>query len=75
MKPTVSTKQFYLLGENVTTAQDIEIPSSVDDVELRHIIASHFAIVDSKSTFSIHNFIGPVPIIYKSHNTDIYQPS
>lgn len=48
MKPTVSTKQFHLLGEDVSKAQEIDVPSSLDESALRHLIASHFAIVDSK---------------------------
>ncbi|ROV97373.1 hypothetical protein VMCG_06847 [Cytospora schulzeri] len=48
MRPETSTKQFYLSGEDVSTAQDIEVPSSLDEHDLRNLIASHFAIVDSK---------------------------
>lgn len=48
MKPAVSTKQFHLLGEDVTKAQEIDVPSSVDESALRHLIASHFAIIDAK---------------------------
>lgn len=49
MKPTLSTKQFYLLGEDpATKAQEIDVPSSSDESELRSLIASHFAIVDAK---------------------------
>lgn len=48
MRPTTSTKQFYLLGENVAQAQDVDIPSSIDEDGLRHLIASNFAIVDAK---------------------------
>lgn len=55
MRPTTSTKQFYLLGEDVAQAQDVEIPSSTDEDGLRHLIASNFAIVESKGTFR-HNF-------------------
>ncbi|KAI1180701.1 cytochrome P450 [Nemania sp. FL0916] len=38
--------QFYLLGEDPTTARDIEIPDQIDQEDLRHLIASHFAIVE-----------------------------
>jgi hypothetical protein len=48
MRPETITKQFYLSGEDVSTARDIEVPSSLDEQELRNLIASHFAIVDSK---------------------------
>ncbi|ROV97005.1 hypothetical protein VSDG_04135 [Cytospora chrysosperma] len=48
MRPESITKQFYLSGEDVSTARDIEVPSSLDEQELRNLIASHFAIVDSK---------------------------
>ncbi|KAM5353375.1 hypothetical protein ACJ41O_000025 [Fusarium nematophilum] len=42
----MSTKRFYLLGEDPSTAQDIEIPASLDQAGLQHLVASHFAIVD-----------------------------
>lgn len=48
MRPETSTKQFYLSGEDVSTVQDIEVPSSLDEQDLRNLIASHFAIVESK---------------------------
>lgn len=48
MRPEVSTKQFYLSGEDVSTAQEIEVPSSIDEAGLQHLIASHFAIVEAK---------------------------
>lgn len=50
MRPETSTKQFYLSGEDVSTAQDIEVPSSLDEHDLRNLIASHFAIVESKGS-------------------------
>jgi hypothetical protein len=42
----MSSQTFFLLGEDVSTAKDIEInPSqSIDEVKL--LIAAHFAIVD-----------------------------
>ncbi|KAF3766493.1 hypothetical protein M406DRAFT_277399 [Cryphonectria parasitica EP155] len=48
MRPTTTSKQFYLLGEDVSTAQDIDVPSSIDENGLRQLVASHFAIVDSQ---------------------------
>ena len=45
-------KQFYLLGEDVSTAREIEVPSSIDEDELRQLIASHFAIVGAKGMHS-----------------------
>ncbi|KUI53157.1 Cytochrome P450 4F8 [Cytospora mali] len=48
MRPGTTTKQFYLSGEDVSTAQEIEVPSTLDEHELRNLIASHFAIVESK---------------------------
>ncbi|ORY63878.1 cytochrome P450 monooxygenase [Pseudomassariella vexata] len=47
----MSSKQFYLLGEDPSTAREIEIPAEIDDEGLRHHIASHFAIVDSKGIY------------------------
>lgn len=43
-------KSFYLLGESQSTAQDIDLPDQLDAEDLRHIIASHFAIVEPKGT-------------------------
>ncbi|KAI0549789.1 cytochrome P450 [Xylaria curta] len=42
----MSTKQFYLLGESPTSAQDVEIPFQIDQEGLQHLIASTFAIVE-----------------------------
>ncbi|PYI15692.1 cytochrome P450 monooxygenase [Aspergillus violaceofuscus CBS 115571] len=39
-------KQFYLLGEPVATAREIEVDSALDFGELQHLLAAHFAIVD-----------------------------
>lgn len=55
MRPDTITQQFYLSGEDVSTAQDVEVPSSIDEAELRHLIASHFAIVESKGELSVTN--------------------
>ncbi|KAK7746706.1 hypothetical protein SLS53_001893 [Cytospora paraplurivora] len=55
MRPETITKQFYLLGEDVSTAQDIDIPSSIDEHELRDLVASHFAIVESKGVAFVND--------------------
>lgn len=39
-------RQFYLLGEPVSSAREIEIESSLDIAGLQHLIAAHFAIVE-----------------------------
>lgn len=41
----MATKRFYLCGDS-STVQDIELPSSLDEQTLQHLVASHFAIVD-----------------------------
>lgn len=50
MRPDFATKQFYLLGEDVSTAREIDVPSTIDEDELRQLIASNFAIVGAKGT-------------------------
>lgn len=50
MRPDFATKQFYLLGEDVSTAREIDVPSTLDEDELRQLIASNFAIVGAKGT-------------------------
>lgn len=52
MRPDFVTKQFYLLGEDVSTAREIDIPSTIDEDELRQLIASNFAIVGAKGMHS-----------------------
>ncbi|KAI6080737.1 cytochrome P450 [Hypoxylon rubiginosum] len=44
----MSSKQFYFLGEDPSSARDIELPSEVDFEGLQHHIASQFAIVEPK---------------------------
>ncbi|KAH9896240.1 cytochrome P450 [Xylariomycetidae sp. FL2044] len=44
----MSLKQFYLRGESPSSAREIEIPSQIDDEDLRHLVASNFAIVNHK---------------------------
>lgn len=50
MRPDFATKQFYLLGEDVSTAREIDIPTTGDEDELRQLVASHFAVVAAKGT-------------------------
>lgn len=52
MRPDFATKQFYLLGEDVSTAREIDVPSTIDEDELRQLIASNFAIVGAKGMHS-----------------------
>jgi hypothetical protein len=47
----MATKRFHLMGEDPSTAQEIELPSSLDEQSLQHLIASHFAIVDANGMF------------------------
>ncbi|KAH8846409.1 hypothetical protein MCOR01_003609 [Pyricularia oryzae] len=44
----MSSKLFYLLGNEPSTAIEIEIPSDTNDEGLQHLLASHFAIVEPK---------------------------
>ncbi len=50
----MSTKQFYLLGEDVSTARDIELPESSDLEDLQHHIAAHYSIVDAKGELTLN---------------------
>lgn len=40
------SQRFYLLGNPVTSAIEVEIESSTDLDGLKHLIAAHFAIVE-----------------------------
>lgn len=40
------SQTFYLLGNPVTSAIEVEIESSTDLDGLKHLIAAHFAIVE-----------------------------
>ncbi|XXH06121.1 hypothetical protein Hte_012566 [Hypoxylon texense] len=53
----MSSQQFYLLGEDPSTARDIDLPSEVDFEGLQHHIASQFAIVEPKGTYSSIGFV------------------
>lgn len=44
----MSANQFHLLGEHVSTAQDIDISDLTDLEDVQHLVASYFAIVDSR---------------------------
>ncbi|RYP92042.1 hypothetical protein DL770_001820 [Monosporascus sp. CRB-9-2] len=44
----MSSQKFYLLGESPSLAKEIDVPPHIDEESLRHLVASHFAIVDSK---------------------------
>lgn len=39
-------KQFYLLGEGISSAKELDLDSSLDIDGLKHLIAAHFAIVE-----------------------------
>ncbi len=42
------SKRFYLLGEDVTTAREVEVPLDLELVDLQEIAAAHFGIVEPK---------------------------
>ncbi|KAE8377715.1 cytochrome P450 [Aspergillus bertholletiae] len=42
----MAIKLFYLAGESSSTAREIELDSTLDYDELKHLIAAHFAIVE-----------------------------
>ena len=42
----MSSKQFYLLGEAVSSARQVDVDASQDLDALRQLIAAHFAIVE-----------------------------
>ena len=50
----MATKSFHLMGEDPSTAQQIELPASLDEQGLQHLIASHFAIVDPSGMSIAH---------------------
>lgn len=37
---------FYLFGENISTAKEIEIDASQGIEEVKHLVAAHFAIIE-----------------------------
>lgn len=43
----MASKQFYLSGEAPSTARTIDIPQSTNFEDLRNLVGSHFAVVDS----------------------------
>lgn len=48
----MSTQKFYLRGEDPSLAKEIDVPPQADEESLRHLVASHFAIVDPKGEYS-----------------------
>lgn len=40
------TKQFYLLGEEISSAKELDLDPSLNIDGLQHLIAAHFAIVE-----------------------------
>ncbi|KAE8385273.1 cytochrome P450 [Aspergillus alliaceus] len=42
----MAVQQFYLLGEPISSAREIEIEPSLDIEGLQHLVAAHFAIVE-----------------------------
>ncbi|KAK7964518.1 hypothetical protein PG988_011492 [Apiospora saccharicola] len=56
----MSTKTFYLLGDDVSTARQIDVPATIGEDELRQLVASYFAIVDSKGVGFVSNDVALV---------------
>jgi hypothetical protein len=50
----MASKQFYLLGEEPSVTKHIEVSALIDEEDLRHLIASHFAIVDPQGMHFSH---------------------
>lgn len=44
----MSSQQFYLLGEAASSARHLELDPKLDLDELKHLVATHFAIVEPK---------------------------
>lgn len=42
----MSAKQFYFLGEPISSARGVDVGSTSDLDELKNLIAAHFAIVE-----------------------------
>ncbi|PCG91368.1 Cytochrome P450 [Penicillium occitanis (nom. inval.)] len=61
------SNKFYLLGEDVSTAKDIEIDASQSIDGLRHLIAAHFAIVEPIEASEVAAAAGPVAITIDGH--------
>lgn len=47
----MSAKQFYLLGEPISSAKNIDIDPKSDLAGLKDLIAAHFAIVEPSGAF------------------------
>jgi hypothetical protein len=52
MIPRMATQRFYLLGEDASTAREIQVTSDTDLEDLQEIVASHFGIVEPKGTLT-----------------------
>jgi hypothetical protein len=52
LETQAETKEFYFLGQDESTAREVEVPRDTDFEGLQHLIASHFAIVKSKGMLS-----------------------
>lgn len=52
-------KQFYLLGEPVSSARNIDVDPKSDLGALKDLIAAHFAIVESSGKFEAVYFPDP----------------
>jgi hypothetical protein len=50
--PTMSVKQFYLLGEPSASARNVELESTLDYAGIQLWIAGQFAIVEPSGMFS-----------------------
>jgi cytochrome P450 len=48
------SQQFYLLGESISSARTISLDGTNDFEGLRHLIASHFAIVEPSGEFNFN---------------------
>lgn len=52
------SKQFYLLGEDVTTAREIDVSPDIELGDLQEIVAAHFGIVEPKGMFLMQSLLG-----------------
>jgi hypothetical protein len=47
-------KQFYFLGEDISTSRDINFDSAIDFHGLKNLIAAHFAVVKPGGKWNTH---------------------
>lgn len=59
----MASKRFYLLGEDVTTAREVELPLDLELADLQEIAAAHFSIVEPKG------MLANLPIMAKQLKT------